>query len=156
MKDVSAKNMEVINMAKYETQLRHHYDEDLFPFDSIFDDFFPTTSRRTSEMLKTDILEDNEHYTLKMEVPGIKKENIKMSYEDGYLTVSCTKNEENDEKSHHKYVRKERYFGSYSRSFYIGEMKEDQIDASLNNGVLTIRLPKEAQKAPEKKFIEIK
>lgn len=143
-------------MAKYETQLRHHYDEDLFPFDNIFDGFFPTTSRRTSEMLKTDILEDNEHYTLKMEVPGIKKENIKMSYEDGYLTVSCAKNEENDEKSHHKYVRKERYFGSYSRSFYIGEMKEDQIDASLNDGVLTIRLPKEVQKAPEKKFIEIK
>lgn len=142
-------------MAKYETQLRHHYDDYLFPFDNLFEDFFPT-STRNSEMLKTDIEETNDHYVLKMEVPGVKKEDVKMSYEDGYLTISCTKNEHRDEKEHHKYVRKERYFGQYSRSFYIGKMDEKNIEAKLEDGILNITLPKEEQKVSSKKYIEIK
>lgn len=76
-----------------------------------------------------------------------EKKDIEVSLDDGYLTVSARKNESNEEKDKHgNYIRRERYAGSYSRSYYVGEIEENDISASYNNGTLCITLPKNDQK----------
>ena len=90
-------------------------------------------------------------------LPAIKKENIKVSLADGYLTVSVNYSENNEEKKDGKYLRRERQYGSYSRTYYVGDqIKEDGIHAKLEDGVLTLNLVKPVE--PEKKgkkYIEI-
>ena len=84
--------------------------------------------------------------------------NIKIDVEDGYLTVHAEINSDNEEKEEGKFVRRERYVGSCSRSFYVGnEVKSEDIKASFKNGILKIEVPKKEYKKelPEKKYIEI-
>lgn len=116
-------------------------------FDPWFDDFFPLDNRSASVM-KTDIKEEDKDYVLSVEVPGIEKDQIHLALEDGYLNISTSENHSNDEKDKNgKYIRRERFSGSYERSFYVGDVKESDIHAKLNNGVLTVTIPKEAPKA---------
>lgn len=127
-------------------------------FDFLGDLFHdPFFTRRENQMMKTDIQEKNDKYIIKMDLPGYEKENIKMSIEDGYLTVAATMNEEKDDEEEN-FVCKERYSGSCSRSFYVGEeMKTEDIKANFKNGILKIEIAKkeETKSLPEKKYIEI-
>ena len=128
-------------------------------FDPFFADFFdfPRYNIKTNNVLKTDIRETENNYELQIEMPGYNKENINIDLKDGYLVVSAehkNETEQKDEKS--AYIRRERTYGSFSRSYYVGkQINEDDINASLENGVLNITVPKQKQ-VETKKRIEIK
>lgn len=128
--------------------------------DDIFDDEFFNIKPSKNEIMKTDIKEHKDHYEMITDLPGFEKNNIKISIENGYLNVSAKVNHEKDENENHgRTVRKERYYGECQRSFYVGdEIKEDDIKATYNNGVLNITIPKkeEAKQEQTKKYIEIK
>ncbi len=126
--------------------------------DEMFGD--PFFSRNESKMMKTDIKENEHNYVIDVDLPGYEKENIKIDVENGYLTIHATMNSENEEKEKGKgkFLRRERYFGECSRSFYVGEeVKPEDIKASFKNGTLSLELPKEEEKKelPEKKYIPI-
>lgn len=122
----------------------------------LFDDFFQN-SYSTNSVMKTDIVENAEDYTLAIEVPGVAKENIQIELKNGYLKVSAnteTNKEDTDNKG--RIIRKERAVGSYSRSFYVGEnIDAEDVKASFENGILNIVIPKEQKKIEQKKFISI-
>lgn len=118
----------------------------------------PFFSEDESRIMKTDIKEKKDKYIIDIDLPGYEKENIKIEIEDGYLTVHATANSSNEEKEEGKFVRKERYIGSCSRSFYVGEdVKQEDIKASFRNGTLKIEVPKKEEKKEieNKKYIEI-
>lgn len=126
-------------------------------FDDIFGDSFFRKSE--SKMMKTDIREDKDNYVIDIDLPGFDKKNIKIDITDGYLTISAKVNNEDNEKKSGKYIRKERYYGECSRSFYVGDdVKPEDITANFKNGILTLEVPKVENKGklPEKKYIEIK
>ena len=124
-------------------------------FGGFFDDSFFNESKNR-EIMKTDIKEGENEYTLEIEMPGIKKENVKIELSKGYITISAENNNEVEEKEKN-YIRKERRYGSFTRSFYVGDKVEmNDINASMDNGILSITVPKEESEEPEKKYIEIK
>ena len=126
-------------------------------FDSFFDD--PFFNSNENKMMKTDIKENENNYEVLIDLPGFNKEDIKMYIDNGYLVVSAKTNNEIDDKDENgKFIRKERYYGECSRSFYVGEdVKEENIKASYKNGTLNIEIPKLEieEKKSEKKYIEI-
>lgn len=127
---------------------------------NVFDDFFntPFFTRSESSMMKTDIKEHDNGYELTIDMPGVKKEDIKAELNDGYLTVSAESNSSKDEKDEKgKYICRERYTGSYSRSFYVGDaVTEEDIKAKFENGTLTLEVPKkEALPEKQNKYIAI-
>ena len=125
---------------------------------TVFDDlFYDPFMIRSGNNMRTDIIEKQNEYELSMELPGFNKEDIRMELKDGYLMISANKNTDNDVKDDEGHIiRRERYQGSCSRSFYVGDMKEEDIKASFNNGELKVSLPKTGiKKAEEKKYIEI-
>ena len=128
-------------------------------FDDMLDDMFtsPFFSNRSDMVMKTDITEKDGYYTLDMELPGCKKEDIHLELNDGYLNVSASHNTSKDEKDDKgNVIRQERYSGTFSRSFYVGEnVREEDIKASYDNGELKITFPKAQEKLPEKKTIMI-
>ena len=114
--------------------------------------------RRAGRLMKTDVHEQKDHYEIDMDLPGFKKDEIRLELEDGYLTGSADKalqQENNDDKG--KLIRQERYTGSMQRSFYVGKkVKEEDIKAKFEHGVLSLQVPKEeAVPEPEKKTIMI-
>lgn len=126
----------------------------------LFDDFFrdPFFNKKENKVMKTDIKENEKSYIINVDLPGYAKENIKLDITDGYLTITA-KTDNKEEEIEEKYIRKERYFGECSRSFYVGEeIKEEDIEATFKNGTLKIELPKLEEKELEKevKYIEIK
>jgi HSP20 family molecular chaperone IbpA len=120
-----------------------------FPFFSVFD------KAKTHAVMKADIEENDSHYLLSMDVPGFKKENIEISLDDGYLVVKAEIKKAPHE-SQNTYLRKERFFGTYTRSFYVGDFDINCIEAGLHEGVLYISIPKECCKKENKKFVQIK
>ena len=115
-------------------------------FDDFFDDF-PAPARRMpapqSSLMKTDIRETEGSYELDMDMPGYKKEDVKAQLKDGYLTVSASTSNTNEEKDGEKFLRRERFYGSCSRSFYVGDaVKEEDIKAKFEDGILKISVPK--------------
>ena len=131
-------------------------------WDDIFDDPFfrePAPFRRQeASIMKTDVKELKDKFEITIDLPGYEKENLDMSIEDGYLTIHAKMNKENEEKEEGKFVRKERFYGECSRSFYVGEdITEEDIKASFKNGTLKIDVPKKEEKKaiPEKKYIAI-
>ncbi len=130
--------------------LRKNNDVNLFnEMNSIFDEFV----KPRAGFMKTDIQETESAYMVEVDVPGIKKEDIKISVEDGYLNVSVERKEETIETE--KYIRRERVVQSGSRSFYVGDVNENDVKAKFDNGVLTINIPKKESKPEIKKIIEI-
>ncbi len=118
----------------------------------------PFFTEGESKVMRTDIKEKKDKYLIDIDLPGYEKENIKLEVEDGYLLVHATMNSDKEEKEEGKYVRKERYVGSCSRSFYVGDdVKSEDIKASFKNGTLKIEVPKkeEKEKIAEKKYIPI-
>lgn len=125
--------------------------------DPFFDDFFfGKRSQLENQILKTDIKEEDNQYVVKIDVPEIKKEDIKLSLQDGYLTINATLNKEDEEKEGSRYIRRERHFGSFSRTFYVGEdVVENDVKAKLEDGVLALTLQKTSPTIKEQKYIEI-
>lgn len=129
------------------------------PFYDDFDDFFrfPKEYSQKQNMMRTDIKEHDNSYELDVELPGVKKEDIDLSLHDGYLTVSYEHKEDKETKEKGKVIRRERFYGSSSRSFYVGDdIKEEDIEASYDNGVLTLNVPKQSKVTKEVKKIAIK
>lgn len=126
----------------------------------ILEDIFkdPIFNVDESKIMKTDIKEHENNYSIVVDLPGYNKEDIKVSVEDGYLTIHATMNSENEEKEKGKFVRRERYFGECSRSFYVGDdITTEDIKASYKNGSLKLEVPKkeERKEIPEKTYVEI-
>ena len=139
-------------------------------FDDWMNDFFDDRDmkkvekklygRRGRNLMKTDIRETDTSYELEMDLPGFKKDEIKVSLENGYLTISAARGLDQDEqeKKTGKYLRRERYAGACERSFYVGEdVTQDEIKGEFKHGILELTIPKKDQKAavPEKKYIAI-
>lgn len=126
-----------------------------FPFDS----GFSKGSKRETSLMKTDVKEMNGAYELEMELPGYTKEDVTAQLKDGYLTIQASRNATNDEKdAKGNYIRRERYMGQCSRSFYVGEtVKQEDIRAKFENGILKLTVPKIEEQKPveENKFIAI-
>ena len=125
-------------------------------FDEVFAD--PFFGEKENKIMKTDLKEKDGKYMLEIDVPGYDKEDIKIELNEGYLTVSAEKNEEKEDKDKHaKYLKRERFTGMCSRSYYVGDnLKEEDIKASFKNGILSIEFPKEVEKkVEEKKYIPI-
>ena len=111
--------------------------------DPIFGDFFSPLAKTTSTMMRTDIIENEDSYEFKVDLPGVNKENISLDLNDGYLTIAYKEEKTKEDTS--KYLRKERYFGSQERSFYVGDIDLNRIEAKFENGVLEVTLPKEKE-----------
>ena len=129
----------------------------IFDDDFFRDDFFDRKDRMNFNLMKTDIREDDKSYLLEVDLPGYSKDDIKIDITDGYLTINAKVEKENNDDSKN-YVRRERFTGEVSRSFYVGDdIKEDEVKASFKNGILTLEVPKLSleDKKKDKKYIEI-
>ena len=115
-----------------------------------FGDFFDVPVLRSSNLLRTDVKEEDDKYVLEIEVPGYNKDEIKISFDEGYLIVETKK--ENESENNDKYLRRERNYSNAYRKYYFGEVNHDEIHASFNNGILTIEVTK---KEPTVKSINI-
>ncbi len=128
-------------------------------FDDFFDDFFDWPAydkqmkdaqkklygRRADNMMKTDVRDHDDHYEIDVDLPGFKKEELSLELTDGYLTIKAAKGLDKDdkEKKTGKYIRRERYMGSMTRSFYVGDtITQEEIKAEYKNGVLKLTVPK--------------
>lgn len=138
--------------------------------ENMFDDFFsdpfdheffgahnPLYGKHSKNMMKTDIHEKDNGYELAIDLPGFKKDEINVDVSDGYLTIKASKGldkDENDKKG--RIIRRERYAGACSRSFYIGDVKAEDVKAKYESGVLTLEVPKaDTKKLPSSSSIEI-
>ena len=122
-----------------------------FYLDDIFNDFEPEKKLMN---MNCDIYEKDGIYNIEMDIPGFDKKDVKIEVEDGYLTVSAKKSEKHEDKDKH-YIKKERFYGSCKRSFYIGDVNNEEITAKFEDGILHIEVPKE-NKENGKKYIDIK
>ncbi|MDO5563351.1 MAG: Hsp20/alpha crystallin family protein [Synergistaceae bacterium] len=138
-------------------------------FDDWMDDFgfrsaFPAVrgnsvfGKHEKGLMKTDVKEKDGSYLIDMDLPGFKKEDVKAELNDGYLTVSASRSYDNEGKDENgSYIRRERFSGSCSRTFYVGGgVKQEDIKAKFDNGILSLTVPKESvQKLPENRYIAI-
>ena len=109
------------------------------------DDFFKPFGRSTSsELMRTDVEESESGYVVTMDIPGIKREDVQAELKDGYLTVNVSaSSDKNEQQEDGKYIRRERYYGSASRSFYVGDaVTQEDIKAKFENGTLRLEIPK--------------
>ena len=120
----------------------------------------PLYGHNAKKLMKTDVREHDDSYEVDIELPGFHKDEVQLSLENGYLNITAAKGLDKDEKDKEsgKLIRQERYAGSMSRSFYVGEeLTEEDIKAKLEHGVLSLQIPKKEAKPqlPEKKYIAI-
>lgn len=140
--------------------------------ESLFDDFMdfpfereffgrrnPLYGKHEKNMMKTDIKQTDAGYEMDIDLPGFKKEDVTAELENGYLTISASKGVDKDEKNDEGvYIRRERYVGQCSRSFYVGEdVKQEEIKAKFEDGILKVFIPKTEPKqlAKEQNYIAI-
>ena len=137
--------------------------------ENLFDDFFDEFARPArnvvryntpaTNIMKTDIREHDTGFELDIDLPGYRKEDVKAELKDGYLTISAQTRSDNDEKEENgKYIRRERYYGTCSRSFYVGEeVTQEDIRARFEDGILKVSVPKKEAKPAieESKYIAI-
>ena len=135
---------------------------DGFMNDMFDDDFFggkkPLYGKHAKNMMKTDIRETDDGYELDIDLPGFRKDEIQAELKDGFLTVSAAKGLDKEEKNNKgEYIRRERYTGSMSRSFYVGEhLNEEDIKAKYEDGILKLSVPKkEVKELEQNKYIQI-
>ena len=138
--------------------------------ENLFDDMFggsfdrgvfggrdPLYGKHARNLMKTDIREKDEGYELAVELPGFDKSEINVEIQDGYLTIRAAKGLDKDEENKQgRVIRQERYAGVCSRSFYVGDVKPEDVKAKYESGVLTLMLPKaERKQLPENQTIVI-
>lgn len=128
--------------------------------ENMFDDFFdgsfdksffggrdPLYGKHARNMMKTDIREKDDSYELIVDLPGFKKDEVSIDVKDGYLSISAAKGLDKDESDKiGRVIRQERYAGTCSRSFYVGDVKPEEVSAKFENGILTLDVPKAGQK----------
>ena len=127
--------------------------------DSLLDDFmFPTVKESNFRKMKCAIYEKEGTYYLEMDVPGFDKNDVNIEIDDNdYLIITAEKSIENNEEDESKnYIRKERSYGKYQRSFYIGNVDKNAIEASFENGILKVAMPKKEEEKSSTQRIEIK
>lgn len=130
-----------------------------FYLDDVFDDFiFPTLKNEDFGKMKCDIYEKEGIYYLEMDIPGFDKKDVNIELDDkDYLIITAERSSDVDSEDENKnYIRKERSYGKYQRSFYVGDIDKENIEANFNNGILTIAMPKKETEKLSKKTIEIK
>lgn len=126
-------------------------------FDDFFDDDFmrlpawgrhdPLYGKRGKNLMKTDVRETEDTYEVDIDLPGFKKDEITVDLKEGYLTIQAAKGLDKDEQDKKgKYIRQERYAGACSRSFYVGDIKPEDVSAKYEDGILRISLPKAGKK----------
>lgn len=140
--------------------IRNNVFDDLFDdFDNSFCNFTSFPDIKTNSLMRTDVKETENGYELAIELPGADKENVKAELKEGYLTITADTNKSTEDKDEkHKYIRRERYTGHVSRSFYVGDaVEKEDIKAKFDKGILTLLVPKkEAKKElPEDRYIAI-
>lgn len=135
--------------------------------ESLLDDFFGDvsgTSRNnvryatpSTSIMKTDIRESENSYEIAIDLPGYKKEDVQAELKDGYLVISAKNDSSTEDTGKQGYIRRERFYGTCSRSFYVGEaVRQEDISARFENGVLIMNVPKHVEKpVEEKKYISI-
>ena len=137
--------------------------------ENLFDDLWNTSfdrdwfnadrelyGKHAKNLMKTDVHETQSGYEMDIELPGFRKEDIKVDLKEGYLTVSAQKSLNKEEHEGKKVLRQERYSGSCSRTFYIGDVKAEDVKGKYEAGVLTLSFPKEdTKKLEEKRTIAI-
>ena len=119
--------------------------------EDLFDDWmmdFPFRGSRSTSLMKTDVKETESGYEVAVDLPGFKKDEVNVELNDGYLTISAAKGLDRDERDKKgRYIRQERYSGACSRSFYVGDVKPDEIKAGYEDGILRLEIPKREAKA---------
>ena len=140
--------------------------------ENLFDDFFGSDfdlfpalpsnkalyGKHVKNLMKTDVRETENTYELDIDLPGFKKDEVNLELKDGYLSISAAKGLDKDEKDKEgRYIRQERYAGTCSRSFYVGEgMEPEDVSARFEDGILKVSLPKQEQKRlPKSNLIAI-
>ena len=138
--------------------------------ENLFDDFFndpfgmmanqgesPLFGKHAKNMMKTDVRETESAYELDIDLPGFKKDEISIDLKNGYLTIGATKGLDKDEQDKNgRYIRRERYAGTCSRSFYVGDVQPSEIGAKYEDGILKLSVPKaDKRRLPEKTTIAI-
>lgn len=123
---------------------------------NFFEDPF-LENKRKNLVMNTDIIEKTNEYEFKIDLPGFKKEDIKVEIENGNLKIQAKNEKSKEEKQDGKFICQERYYGEFSRSFYLGDdIDNSDILATFENGVLTLNIPKIEPEKDKKKYIEIK
>ncbi|HJC22174.1 MAG TPA: Hsp20/alpha crystallin family protein [Candidatus Eisenbergiella merdavium] len=138
-----------------------------FPFDDKFDKRLnkelygrknPVFGKNAARIMKTDVREKKDSYEVDVDLPGFKKEQIQVSLENGYLTISAEKGLDKDEDRGSRYIRRERFSGSCRRTFYVGEnLEQSDIKACFRHGILKLTIPKKVEKptVEENRYISI-
>ena len=103
---------------------------------------------------RTDVLDTGDAFKLECELPGFKKEDIKLDVENDCLTISAERHESKDEKKPN-FVKRERVYGSFSRSFDVSGIEVEGIQASYTDGILTLTMPKKVEVKPASRKLEI-
>ena len=123
-------------------------------FNDWMDFSFPDVDRKlygkhVDRIMKTDVREKEDAYEVMIDLPGFKKDEVKIELKNGNLTIHAAKTLDKEEKKEGKYIRQERYSGNMSRSFYVGEnVKVQDVQAKFENGILTLDIPKKDPKKP--------
>lgn len=127
--------------------------------ENLFDDFFsgpfgmmvpqsrdPLYGKHGKNLMKTDVRETENSYELDIDLPGFKKDEVNVELKNGYLTIQAAKGLDRDQKDQEgRYIRQERYSGTCSRSFYVGDVQPEEINAKYDSGILMLTLPKKDQ-----------
>ena len=122
----------------------------MLPRKMFLDDMFDNFLENESSKMKCDIYEKDNAYNLEMDVPGFDKKDIKIEYNKGTLTINAEKKEEKEESQDKKYIRRERFYGKLSRSFYLGDIEEEAIKAEFKDGTLRVIAPKKDENISKK------
>ena len=144
----------MFNLTPYERKINNLWN----PFrelDEIEKNFFGNGNANVA--FKTDIKDEGDHYLLEADLPGFKKDNVNIDIDDGYLTITATRKSEYEDKDKKgNYVRCERSYGSYTRSFCLDGIDSENISAELVDGVLKLTMPKQVKETPKTRRLEIK
>ncbi len=142
--------------------LRDNLFDDMFDFDDFDKEFNrmmrPLYGKHAQNMMKTDVRETDNSYELDIDLPGFKKDEIKVELDNGYLSISAAKGlDKDEEKKDGKYIRRERYAGAMNRTFYVGDnLTQQDIQAKFEDGILKISVPKkDVQQIEQNKYIAI-
>lgn len=122
----------------------------MLPRKMFLDDMFDNFLESETSKMKCDIYEADGAYNLELDMPGFNKDDISIEYNKGNLVITAEKKDEHEEKNKKKYIRRERFYGKLSRSFYLGDIEEEAIKAEFKDGTLRVIAPKKVEESSKK------